>query len=110
MFSTLLMDPPTFPSELIAIPCSFLNLLFVIDIKLLCSTSYLDTDECAESGGHECHVNADCKNTEGGYECQCRETYEGDGRDCEGIACIVRMLNWPILVPRIVAVSVNRRI
>ena len=31
---------------------------------------------------HNCHVNADCSNTEGGYECKCIAGFHGDGFMC----------------------------
>lgn len=43
---------------------------------------FLDVDECA--GDNECHANAQCTNTLGGYTCACRDGYEGDGRNCTG--------------------------
>ncbi|KAI8485101.1 hypothetical protein Bbelb_372070 [Branchiostoma belcheri] len=42
-----------------------------------------EVDECAENT-HECDANADCINTHGSYNCECRPGYTGDGRTCEG--------------------------
>ena len=36
-----------------------------------------DINECADNGG--CHVNAECRNTEGGRECRCNDGFGGDG-------------------------------
>ncbi|XP_066276578.1 IgGFc-binding protein-like [Branchiostoma lanceolatum] len=42
-----------------------------------------DVDECAENLD-DCDANADCINTHGSYNCECRAGYTGDGRTCEG--------------------------
>ena len=43
-----------------------------------------DIDECS-TGAHTCHRNkANCINIEGGYTCQCKLGYTGDGRICNG--------------------------
>lgn len=42
-----------------------------------------DIDECA-NGQDSCDVNANCTNTIGGYECQCRDGYIGNGSICIG--------------------------
>ncbi len=39
-------------------------------------------DECAE-GIDNCHENAICEDTPCGYECTCKNSYEGDGFHCE---------------------------
>ena len=31
---------------------------------------------------HNCHINADCKDTVGSFECKCHVGYEGDGIAC----------------------------
>ena len=41
----------------------------------------IDIDECA-SGEHDCHVNAECLNTEGTFYCTCSEGYFGSGTVC----------------------------
>ncbi|XP_068706094.1 uncharacterized protein [Montipora foliosa] len=42
-----------------------------------------DVDECS-SGKHNCSTKAVCTNTEGSYNCSCKEGYTGDGRNCSG--------------------------
>ena len=40
-----------------------------------------------------CDDNADCTNTQGGYNCTCQEGYAGDGFTCEDInECEVRFV------------------
>ena len=41
-----------------------------------------DVDEC--QGPTECDASADCLNIPGGYHCQCREGFVGDGTLCTG--------------------------
>jgi len=48
------------------------------------SVRNLDIDECNLDGGHDCHVNADCVNSEGSFSCTCGLGYIGDGRNCTG--------------------------
>ncbi len=43
----------------------------------------VDVDECQT--GDACHVNAQCVNTPGGFECSCLPGYRGDGVECEDI-------------------------
>ena len=43
-----------------------------------------DIDECAENKDN-CHVNADCTNTLGSFECTCHTGYTGDGVTCTDI-------------------------
>ena len=44
----------------------------------------LDIDECA-IGTDMCDMNANCTNTDGGYNCTCQSGYSGNGVDCEGM-------------------------
>ena len=44
--------------------------------------SLIDIDECVDKT-HECHSNALCINTPGGYTCACTGNYQGDGFNCE---------------------------
>ena len=48
-----------------------------------------DIDEC--SSENNCHVNANCTNTLGSYNCTCKTGYGGDGRNCSGK---VRSNDW----------------
>jgi len=59
-------------------------------LLLHCSFDYvfllLDINECDLN---VCHEDANCTNTIGSFECQCRPGYSGDGRTCDGKhACI----------------------
>ena len=40
-------------------------------------------DECSQ-GMNDCHGNATCNNTEGSYNCSCKNGFTGDGFTCEG--------------------------
>ena len=40
-------------------------------------------DECS-LGMNDCHVNATCNNTEGSYNCSCKNGFTGDGFTCKG--------------------------
>ncbi len=40
----------------------------------------------------DCHDNAACTNTEGGFDCSCLPGYQGDGRTCLGKQ--VLLLYW----------------
>jgi len=45
----------------------------------------LDINECETVS---CHEKAQCVNTDGSYECQCKLGYSGDGKtSCEGKFC-----------------------
>ena len=44
---------------------------------------FTDFDECAANSDN-CHDDATCMNTLGGYECKCNGGYEGNGVLCEG--------------------------
>ena len=43
-----------------------------------------DIDEC-ELETYPCHSNANCTDTDGSFNCTCREGFEGDGFNCTGI-------------------------
>lgn len=42
-----------------------------------------DTDECA-LGMASCAQDAECKNTQGSFRCECKEGFTGDGEFCLG--------------------------
>ena len=46
-----------------------------------------DIDECLNAENN-CHENAACKNTVGGFTCTCNNGYIGDGVNCKGITFI----------------------
>ena len=52
--------------------------------KFSCRFFLPDIDEC-KSDSHVCHVNANCINTLGSYNCTCRPGYTGNGTNCTGI-------------------------
>ena len=43
--------------------------------------SFSDIDEC-QASENECDRNADCSNTEGSYQCRCKDGFKGDGFNC----------------------------
>ena len=48
-----------------------------------------DVDECAKPSDNttiknNCHANATCTNTPGGFTCECKTGYAGDGTTCSG--------------------------
>ena len=55
---------------------------FEVLITCFCFAS-TDVDECI-LGEHTCHVNANCTDTDGSFNCTCREGYEGNGFNCTG--------------------------
>ena len=57
-------------------------MLFLTYSNLLIQT--LDVNECTTTT-HDCHTNADCINTSGGFICACKSGYDGDGKSCRGI-------------------------
>ena len=42
---------------------------------------YPDLDEC-HAFPNSCHLNAECRNTQGSYSCHCRPGYQGNGLNC----------------------------
>lgn len=45
---------------------------------------YSDIDEC-DTGADNCHGNAICTDTDGGFYCNCTQGYEGDGEHCQSM-------------------------
>ena len=60
----------------------------LIAILILLKAYYLshvvDINECASNVTNNCHDNATCHNTNGGYNCTCNNGYEGNGTYCKG--------------------------
>ncbi|MDH5671605.1 MAG: hypothetical protein OEZ06_05610 [Myxococcales bacterium] len=44
-----------------------------------------DVDECADAMLNDCHAQASCENSEGGFSCSCNDGYGGDGVECTDI-------------------------
>ena len=55
--------------------------------NFLCPLLTTDINECCTEE-HNCHMNAECTNTDGGFECNCREGYVGNGVQCTGEFCV----------------------
>lgn len=45
--------------------------------------SFKDLNEC-ETHQDDCGQHATCVNTDGSFDCECADGYDGDGRSCEG--------------------------
>ena len=52
----------------------------------------LDIDECLITS-HACDVTANCTNTDGSYNCTCKEGYAGDGESCRGMITALDLAN-----------------
>ena len=81
-------------------PAEFLFMLvmrhstFRGDIEILTLTSlFLDIDECAAQV-NPCNAvaNSECKNTDGYYNCQCKDGYVKNGPNCEGTTQFLSLL------------------
>ena len=56
-----------------------------------------DIDECSE-GSDTCDENANCTNTDGSFECQCKIGFSGHGHTCTGYFChVFKSLNLFLL-------------
>jgi len=45
-----------------------------------------DINECTSAvDKHDCHLNADCTNFPGSFNCSCKIGFEGDGKSCTGV-------------------------
>lgn len=51
---------------------------------ILLNEFHPDVNEC-ENGMANCDINADCKDTDGGFTCKCRRGYEGNGVQCRDV-------------------------
>lgn len=65
----------------------------ILDFSSICSIEFMnarlyvyflaDVDECGFV--NDCKVNSRCVNIQGGYNCECKEGYTGDGKsNCSG--------------------------
>ena len=63
------------------------NYMYIINLSIsiyILLIHYLDINEC-DNGSNDCHVNANCTNTVGSFNCTCKVGYTGDGRICSGM-------------------------
>ena len=58
---------------------------------------YPDINEC-ETGSNDCHVDARCTDTQGSYDCTCKDGVIGDGVLCIGQRHWILYLNKPLTV------------
>ena len=60
------------------------NYFFITFVYLMnCLIQPVDVNEC-ELGMHICNSSANCTDTDGSFNCTCREGFEGDGFNCTG--------------------------
>ena len=60
------------------------NYFFIVFVYLMnCLIQPVDVNEC-ELGMHTCNSSANCTDTNGSFNCTCREGFEGDGFNCTG--------------------------
>ena len=52
-----------------------------LDIQNFSSKICMDVDQCL-AGENNCHENAHCFDEPTGFQCKCKEGYEGDGISC----------------------------
>ena len=68
-------------------PTSFIRNLYKGLVMAVFLLFYLDVDECAEQMDN-CHLDANCINTEGDFQCQCKDGFMGSGISCTGASVI----------------------
>ena len=52
------------------------------------------THECSKAYTNDCHrLYADCINQVGGYVCECKEGFYGDGLSCSSMLVILKACN-----------------
>ena len=61
---------------------SFIILAVLSDISQNSLSPVSVVDECAKK---PCDANAICTNTDGGYSCQCKPGWTGNGKSCAGM-------------------------
>ena len=45
---------------------------------------FSDINECT-TGTADCDINSSCFNTDGSYQCLCKDGYTRDGKSCQGL-------------------------
>ena len=63
--------------------------LYITSLLLLLYCILPDIDECSNKLANECDINANCTNTAGSYNCQCRIGWSGKGKNCSGTIIFV---------------------
>ena len=58
------------------------RLASMLRIKSSCAI-LSDIDECSD-GSNNCHEYAECSNKQGGFICECKTGFGGNGTYCEG--------------------------
>jgi len=48
-----------------------------------------DIDECSAES-NPCDENADCTNSDGSYNCTCKQGFTGNGTSCEGFPFVIK--------------------
>ena len=51
--------------------------------QLILYDIFKDVDECT-ANSHNCHSDATCTNTNGGFTCACKSGFTGPGTTCSG--------------------------
>ena len=62
-------------------------------IEFIFFSNVTDIDECSSTNLNNCHGNAECINTIGGFNCTCDPGYSGDGITCSG-KVFVDKISW----------------
>ena len=65
----------------VQVSANYFFIIFVYIINRLIQP--VDVNEC-ELGTHICNSSANCTDTDGSFNCTCREGFEGDGFNCTG--------------------------
>ena len=80
-------------------PTSFIRNMYKGLITAVFCFIYTYVDECAEQMDN-CHVDANCINTEGNFQCQCKDGFMGSDISCTGtIVIFLEVVNCTIFSP-----------
>ena len=70
---------------------------------------FIDLDECSISNGG-CHVDANCQNTAGSFNCICKTGHNGNGLNCVGEKIIHNKYQQPIVAMHLLNKEVSRKV